>query len=146
MPGTGTPAEQVHDFNGGILASGLFWTVPAEDRDLQVSRSGRRAVLEMHDVPVLDSFQFFGPNQIPASISLRVEWRASGPFARRGSGTQVPETHMAAFLAEIAPARSTAWYAGEEWGFEFRSERADTDRGYAQMGRTRNGAFLQNRA
>ena len=49
---------------------------------------------------------------------------------------------MAAFLGDIAPARSTAWFAGEEWGFEFRSERADTDRGYAQIGRTRNGAFL----
>ena len=62
----------------------------------------------MRDVPVIDSFQFFGPNQIPASISLRVEWRASGPFARRGSGTNVPETDMAAFLGDIAPGRPHA--------------------------------------
>jgi hypothetical protein len=34
VPGTGTPATQVHDFNGGILASGLFWTVPADERNL----------------------------------------------------------------------------------------------------------------
>lgn len=142
MPGSGTPAAQVHDFNGGILASGLFWTVPGDDRHVQLSRDGRRAVLEMHDVPVIDSFQFFGPNQIAASISLRVEWRASGPFAPRGSGTKVPEKDMAAFLGDIARARSTAWFAGDEWGLEFRSERADTARGYAQMGRTRNGAFL----
>ena len=143
MPGSGAPAAQVHDFNGGILASGLFWTVPGDDHQLQLSRDGRRAVLEMRDVPVIDSFQFFGPNQIAASISMRVEWRASGPFARRGSGANVPEDDMAAFLGDIAPARSTAWFEGEEWGFEFRSERADTDRGYAQIGRTRNGAFLQ---
>jgi hypothetical protein len=142
VPGSGAPAAQVHDFNGGILASGLFWTVPGDDHHLQLSRDSRRAVLAMHDVPVIDSFQFFGPNQIPASISLRIEWRAIGPFARRGSGTNVPETDMAAFLGDIAPARSSAWFAGEEWGFEFRSERADTDRGYAQMGHTRNGAFL----
>jgi hypothetical protein len=142
VPGSGAPAAQVHDFNGGILASGLFWTVPGDDHQLQLSRDGRRAVLAMHDVPVIDSFQFFGPNQVPASISLRVEWRAIGPFARRGSGTNVPATDMAAFVGDIAPARSSAWFAGEEWGFEFRSERADTDRGYAQMGRTRNGAFL----
>jgi hypothetical protein len=109
---------------------------------VQLNRDVRRAVLEMRDVPVIDSFQFFGPNQIAASISMRVEWRASGRFARRGSGSNVPEKDMAAFLGDIAPARSTAWFAGEEWGFEFRSERADTDRGYAQMGRTRNGAFL----
>jgi hypothetical protein len=142
VPGSGTPSAQVHDFNGGILASGLFWTVPGDDHHVQLSRDGRRAVLEMHDVPVIDSFQFFGPNQIPASISLRVEWRASGPFTRRGSGMSVPATDMAAFLGDIAPARSTASFTGEEWGFEFRSDRADTDRGYAQIGRTRNGAFL----
>jgi hypothetical protein len=142
VPGSGTPAAQVHDFNGGILASGLFWTVPGDDRHVQLSRDSRRAVLELRDVAVIDSFQFFGPNQIAASISLRVEWRASGPFARRGSGTSVPATDMAAFLGDIAPARSTGSFAGEEWGFAFRSERADTDRGYAQMGRTRNGAFL----
>lgn len=142
MPGSGTPATQVHDFNGGILASGLFWTVPADERNLSVSRSGRRAVLEMRDVPVVDSFQFFGPNQIPASVSFRIEWRASGPFAPRGSGAAVPATDMAAFLGDIAPARSTARCTGEEWGFSFRSDQAGTDGGYAQLGRSRNGVFL----
>ena len=61
---------QVHDNNGGIVASGLFWTVPADERQLKVSRDGRRAVLELRDVAVVDSFQFFGPNQTPASVSL----------------------------------------------------------------------------
>jgi hypothetical protein len=143
VPGTGTPATQVHDFNGGILASGLFWTVPADERNLWVSRSGRRAVLEMHDVPVIDSFQFFGPNQIPASVSFRIEWRATGPFVPRGKGAAVPATDIAAFLGDIAPARSTISAGAEEWGFAFRSDRASTDGGgYAQLGRTRNGVFL----
>ena len=142
MPGTGTPAEQVHDFNGGILASGLFWTVPAEDRDLQVSRSGRRAVLEMHDVPVLDSFQFFGRSQVPATISCRVEWEATGAFVPRGSGRAVEPTDMAAFLGHIAPARSRGWFEGEEWGFSFESRHATTAGGWAQLGQVRNGDFL----
>ena len=143
MPGSGAPAAQVRDFNGGILGlEGCSGPCRPTTTDLQLSRDARRAVLELRDVPVLDSFQFFGPNQVPASISMRVEWRASGPFAQRGSGAKVPEDDMAAFQGDIAPARSTASFGGEEWGFEFRSERADTDRGYAQMGRTRNGAFL----
>ena len=147
MPGSGTPAEQVHDFNGGILASGLFWTVPADGRSLWVSRDGRHAVLEMRDVPVIDSFQFLGPNQIAATASLRVEWRATGPFVRRGSGDPDPPTDIAAFLGDIAPASSSASCAGEEWGFAFRSNLATTElaaplRGYAQIGRTRNGVFL----
>jgi hypothetical protein len=28
---------QVHDFNGGILASGLFWTLPVPDDALWIS-------------------------------------------------------------------------------------------------------------
>lgn len=108
------------------MANGLFWTVPADKRDLRVSRDGRRAVLEMHDVPVLDSFQFFSPNQIPAEVSFRIEWRASGPFVRRGSGNAVPPTDPAAFLGDIAPARSTASCTGKEWGFAFRSNQATT--------------------
>jgi hypothetical protein len=142
VSGTGTPATQVHDFNGRILASGLFWTVAADRSNLSLSRNGRRAVLELRDVPVVDSFQFFGPNQIPASISFRVEWRASGPFAARGSGAAVPATDMAAFLGDVAPARSTGGFAGEEWRFSFRSHQAGTDGGYAQIGRSSNGVFL----
>ena len=83
MPGSGA---QAHDFNGGILASGLFWTVPADEHDLWVSRSRREAVLEVRDVPVIDSFQFFGPNQIAATVSFRIEWRAARPAVRRGKG------------------------------------------------------------
>jgi hypothetical protein len=136
------PARQVHDFNGGILASGLFWTVPARARDLRVSRDGRRAVLEMRDVAVIDSFQFFGPSQTPASVSFRIEWRATGPFEQHGSGRTVPPEAAAAFLGDIAPARSTIRCSGEEWGFSFSTDLAGTDRGSAQIGRTRNGVFL----
>jgi hypothetical protein len=142
VPGTGTPARQVHDNNGGILASGFFWTVPARRRNLWVSRDGRRAVLEMRDVPVIDSFQFFGPSQTPATVSFRVDWRARGPFEQRGSGATVAPDDAAAFLGDIAPARSTVSCSGEEWGFSFTSDLASTDRGYAQIGRSRNGVFL----
>jgi hypothetical protein len=141
VPGSGTPAQQVHDFNGGILASGLFWTVPAGEHELSVSRDGRRAVLALRDVAVIDSFQFFGPSQAPASVSLRVEWRAGEPFAEAGKGRAVAPTDPAAFLGSFAPARSTISADGEEWGFAFRAA-ATTQRGYAQVGRTRNGVWL----
>jgi len=80
--------------------------------------------------------------QIPATVSFRAEWRATGAFEQRGSGATVPPEDPAAFLGDIAPARSTARCSGEEWGFSFRSDRASTDRGYAQIGRSRNGVFL----
>ncbi len=133
----------MHDFNGGILASGLFWTVPADEHNLWISRSRREAVLEVRDVPVIDSFQFFGPNQIAATVSFRIEWRASGRARSRGKGTSVPEADMAAFLGQIAPAQSTIAASAEEWGFTCRANGSNA-RGYAQLGDSRNGVFLLN--
>jgi hypothetical protein len=142
VPGSGTPAEQVHDFNGGILASGLFWTLPAGDWSLRVSRDGRRAVLRVRELEVIDAFQFLGPYQTPARVSFDIEWQATGPFEPHGAGTGVPATDPAAFRGAIARARSGASFEGEELGFAFSSGDASTDRTYAQVGFTRNGVFL----
>jgi hypothetical protein len=54
-PGSGS---QVHDNNGGILASGLFWTLPVEDHELRFSRDGRYAALDVERIEVIDSFTF----------------------------------------------------------------------------------------
>ena len=108
-----------------------------------MSRDGRRAVLQAEAVGVVDSFTFGAPTQTPASVSVRAEWQATGPPARRGSGKAVAATDPAAFLGTFAPARSTADFSGSEFGFSFHSNPgASTDRGFAEMGRERNGAFL----
>jgi hypothetical protein len=122
----------------------FFWTLPVDRHALRTRRDGRRAVIEFRDLPVLDSFQFFGPNQTPASISFRIEWTASGAFADRGSGAEVPATDPAAFRGRIAEAGSTARFWGSEYGFRFRSDPGVTTqgRGFAMLGRTRNGRFL----
>lgn len=138
-PGSGS---QVHDLNGGILASGLFWTLPLDD-DLRVSDDGRKAVLDATDVEVIDSFTFGSGIGTPTSLSYHIEWRATGPFVDRGSGTAVPPTASAAFLARFAVARSTAVFEASELGFSFSSDPGvSTDRGFAEIGRERNGVFL----
>ena len=111
-PGSGL---QRHDNHGGILASGLFWTL-----------------------------QFGGAFQTPARVSFRAEWRATGPAIPQGSGKAAPPEDKRAWLGEMAPALSTARIEGEEFGFAFHSDgAAKTDRGgYAQLGRERNGVFL----
>jgi hypothetical protein len=132
----------VHDFNGGIQPSGLFWIVRLPDSAFRVSRDGRRATLEAKDVSVLDSFQFGGPNVVPATVSFTVRWRATAARQRRGKGRAVAPTSPAAFLGDFAPARSTASFSGSEFGFSFRSTMATSDRGYAELGPERNGTFL----
>jgi hypothetical protein len=131
----------VHDFNPGILPSGLFWVVELPGDAFRVSHDGRRATLEARDVCVLDSFQFLGPNSIAASVSFTVRWQATGPRERRGSGTAVPPTDPAAFLGRFAPARATGSFSGSEVGFSF-TGRGDTDGTFAELGPERNGVFL----
>ena len=51
-PGLGS---QVHDYNGGIPPSGLFWTVQLRDDAFRMSEDGRQAFLHVRDLPVLGS-------------------------------------------------------------------------------------------
>jgi hypothetical protein len=115
--------------------------VELPDDAFRVSADGRRATLEAEDVCLVNSFQFLGPNNVAATVSLKVGWEATGPAVRRGRGGEVPPTDRAAFLGRIAPAQSTAWFSGSHVGFSFVGT-GDTDRGYALLGRERNGAFL----
>ena len=140
-PGTGS---QLHDFNGGILPSGLFWTLDIKKAAVDFKVDSRRALLHVRNLPVIDTFQFFGPNDTPALVDFHVEWEATGPPVQRGLGTTVGPTEPQAFLGEFAPAVSTGSFSGEEMGFEFRSNRGTSTSpgGYAQIGTERNGAFL----
>jgi hypothetical protein len=137
----------VHDFNGGIRPSGLFWTVDLPDRAFRFTRSGRHATLEAEDVPVVDSFTFVPippVNVIPATVSFEVRWDATGPLMELGSGSAVPPTDRAAFLGRFREARATGSFSGRELGFSFESDPgASSDPlGFAELGRERNGVFL----
>jgi hypothetical protein len=133
----------VHDYSGGIQLNGLFWTVQIP-RDKFSLRSDRtRASLDVRNLPMTDSFVIFGPNVVPATVDIHIEWRATGPAVPLGEGDAVDPTDPASFLGEIAPARAEASFGGRGLGFAFRSLRgANTARGYAEIGTERNGAFL----
>ena len=138
-PGSGS---QVHDYNGGVQPSGLFWLVQVGPDDFSVSDDGKEATLVARDLPVIDSFQFGGPDMVPASVSFTITWEAVGRRRLRGKGRTVPPTDPAAFLGRFARARSRARFSGSALGFSFRSDEATTDLGYAEMGPERNGLFL----
>jgi hypothetical protein len=72
-----------------------------------MSPSGRRAIFEVRDLPVIDTFQFANPVSVPATVSFKIEWEATGPPVQLGLGNTVPPTDPAAFLGMFAPARST---------------------------------------
>jgi hypothetical protein len=135
--------SQVHDYNGGIPPSGLFWTVELPHSAFHMSRDGKHAVVAAKDVPVIDTFHFAGPFLVPATVSFLVEWEASGPSRKLGSGKAVRPKDPAAFRGTFAPARSTGRFSGTELGFSFESKPgASSERGYAEIGKERNGVFL----
>jgi hypothetical protein len=140
-PGSGS---QVHDFNGGILPSGFFWTLGVHHSSVDFRMNNRRAVLQVRNLPVIDTFQIFGPNDTPALVDFRAEWNARGAAVARGSGDAVPPTDAAAFVGEIAPAVSTISCSGDELGFEFESNTgaSTSPLGWAQIGTERNGSFI----
>jgi hypothetical protein len=134
----------VHDYNGGIPPSGLFWTVELPSESFSVSHRQKRARLHLRDLPLIETFVFFGQNDTPASLSMTIEWEAIEDPVQLGSGGSVPDpADPAAFLGTFAAARSTAHFSGRQLGFAFRSNPGvSTDEGYALIGSERNGVFL----
>ena len=113
---------------------------------MRFSDDGRRAVLEVENEGVIDSFDFGNPAVLegtPGVVSLRVEWQATGPAMQRGKDSTVPATDPAAFVGRFAVAESTAEITGSEFGFSFHSNPGvSTASTFSELGRERNGSFL----
>jgi hypothetical protein len=134
----------VHDYNGGIPPSGLFWTVELPPGAFAVSRRRKYAKLHLHDLPLIDTFTFMGPSDTPAVLSMTIEWEAIEDPVALGEGVEVPPDDPAAFLGHFAKARSTAHIVGRQLGFSFYSDPGvSSDKGYAEIGTERNGVFLR---
>lgn len=74
---------QIHDFNPGIRAGGLFWTqpVPADTLDVDLHRGTARLSqddLDEEDYHNLHNALLDGPSD-PASVSFEMRWTAVEP-------------------------------------------------------------------
>jgi hypothetical protein len=101
----------------------------------------------VRDLPVIDSFQAFGPFEGPAKVSFDIEWRATGATTAVGQGTDVPPTDPGAFQGQHAEAVSSGIFSGVGVGVGFEvSGQAEPGRGYAEIVRERDGVFLRERS
>jgi hypothetical protein len=71
-PGSGS---QVHDFNGRIAPSGLFWSVWVPDHALTIGNGTAR--LSLPRVHIVDSRTFLGPVDFQGEVSIDLQWTAS---------------------------------------------------------------------
>jgi hypothetical protein len=129
---------QLHDFNGGIRQSGIFWIVQVADDALKIE--GLTAKLHVENASVIDDFQFLSPGGVPATVSFDMTWTASGPvmhFQPQSSDSTDP----ANFAAEFRLATATGTFSGSESGFSFTGT-GSSEGVFAEMGTERNGFFL----
>jgi len=141
-PGTGLTV-QLHDFNGGIAPSGLFWTVPIPDHAFEVK--GKRARLRLGELPVVDSYVIFGPTEDDALVSMDLVWEASEKKRHIRPGSSDP-TDPTAFAGEFRNAVATGSFSGVNLGsgFRFHAEGATSEGIFAEIGHERNGFFLKH--
>jgi hypothetical protein len=79
-------SNQIHDFNPGIAASGLFWTTRVPDRSVKVSPGSGRATwtLENFEIPdfhdILNSLHHGKPVGT-GLLDMTMTWSGSGPVS-----------------------------------------------------------------
>lgn len=133
----------MHDLNGGIQPNGLFWSVAVPAHSFSFNAHRGRARFRVKDVPLVETFVFGGPNNVPALASIDVEWDAVEDPVDRGFGASVPATDPGAFLGRFARSRAVGDFSGATLGFEFHSlPGATSDQAFAEIGTERNGFFL----
>jgi hypothetical protein len=130
---------QVHDFNGHISQSGLFWIVPVPDYALFVSNGTAR--LHLTEEGTIDNTFFFGPGTEFASATFDVTWTPTGKVQHFRPGSDDP-TDPSNFAADIRFATATGSFTVVQNGVTFTINNASSAGVFAEMGTERNGSFL----
>jgi hypothetical protein len=133
--------HQIHDYNPGIPASGLFWVARVPEDAVRFDLRRGRAALRVTDLEVEDYGNLLhalrDDPSVPATISFDIRWRdVIQPLDLHDDDNQFEgsflQTH--AFIE---------WSARQE-GFEFRSDPLETSETvFAMFGRERNGVFFR---
>ena len=133
-------AGQVHDFNPGIRAGGLFWTLPVHESALKVDLADGRATLALSDLDQEDYHNLHnalvdGPSD-PASVTFSMTWTASGPPMNVTDSVHRFTGRFMLSTVEIEWSATTP-------SFSFTSDPAGTTNNVRSViGRERNGVFF----
>lgn len=135
----------MHDFNGGVAPSGLFWTLRIPDDSVVVSPDGRQLTVVVQDLAMENDILRPVAMTVPATASFRIEWQGKKAQKRRGRGLKVSPTDPAAFLGRFRKAKATGLFSGAFEGFSFESDVANLAKSrWAIVGTERNGVFLSS--
>ncbi len=130
--------DQIHDFNPGITASGLFWTIAMPSGSVQVdglsgSASMRRQALELKDYFTIANALFGGTPPVPATLSFTVAWAGA-----TGSGSVDDAAND--FALQFVTTGATMEWTVDSGGATYTSTGV-TGVPFAILGKERNGIF-----
>jgi hypothetical protein len=130
--------DQLHDFNPGITASGLFWTIPVPSGSVTVHGLSGSASMRAQDLQVEDYFTianalFGGTPPVPARLSFAVEWAGA---TGRGAVDDAANDFALRFVTTGARMDWTV----DSGGATYRSTGV-TGVPFAVVGKERNGTF-----
>ncbi len=132
----------MHDFTGGILPSGLVWTVPIPDESVVVSAGGKRLAVDVHDVAVIDSV-----GNVPSTVSFQMHWHGTGRARRRGLGLAVDSSDARAFLGRFFSAKAKGTFSGVSGALSFTSDPKPHEHTiFGVLGTEQTGALLPGAA
>lgn len=135
--------DQVHDWEPGILPSGLFWTIPINPSAIIVNPQTGSATLRVNDLAVPDFHDFFNsispsphPAPVPSHVSFEVTWPGHGTVKE----VDDPDYDFSGrFVVSDAKISFTARNDGA--GVVYRSNPEGQISFDAAVGRERNGIF-----
>lgn len=132
--------NQLHDYNPGIQANGVFWTIALPDSMVDVNPGAGRASFRANDIPMPDYGDFvsslYPAISVPAHVTFDIRW---GDIQERTNRTNTDE----GFAGEFVVTKATAEWSSRQDGFEFQSDPAETSVSeHAIVGHERNGVFF----
>lgn len=103
----GDPFQQVHDWEPGILASGLFWTIPISPSTIIVNQNTGAATLRVNNLAMPDYGNFFNaisptpdPPPVPSHVSFEVSWPGRGVVTQIDDESRLTDMQRSVTSAE----------------------------------------------
>jgi len=131
--------DQIHDFNPGINASGLFWTQAVPMGGVAVDLDAGSASLVATGLAQRDFFNIGnalfggGPTPVPASVSFDVRWSGRSSAGRVDDATND-------FTFTFVEDTATMTWSATSGGATYMSTGPSTNV-FAVIGKERNGSF-----
>ena len=139
----------MHDFNGGIRPSGLFWVVQVPDDAVKITED--TVTISLMNVAVVDQIAFpgnifLGSTGSPATLSLNMTFKKNGPprVVRPTSASPISPFSWAGEMSD-ATYHGTFSVAYNDGKFSATGDFGSTasEQIFAEMGKERNGSFVR---